>query len=136
MAITPNRRFVVPNGGHRGHPLANARPVINGGLTKAALVEAMARVTDLTKKHAEIIVGTVFGSIVVALHRGEKVELRGFGCFRLRRREPHRGRNPKTGDRVDVPSKHVAYFKAGKELKELINRETAQGGSPTRVVVR
>ncbi len=78
----------------------------------------------------------MFGSIVVALQQGERVELRGFGSFRLRRREPHRGRNPKTADRVDVPLKHVAYFKAGKELKELINRETAQGGSATRVVVR
>ena len=60
---------------------------------------------------------------MAALHRGEKVELRGFGSFRLRRREPHRGRNPRTGDRVDVPSKRVAYFTPGKELKALINRE-------------
>ena len=97
-----------------------------GTLTKAALVEEVADVADLTKKHAEVIVETVFGSIVEALHRGEKVEFRGFGSFRLRRREPHRGRNPRTGDRVDVPSKRVAYFKPGNELKELINREPAQ----------
>ena len=55
----------------------------------------VARVTGLTKKDTETIIDTVFGSIVHALHRGEKVELRGFGSFRLRRREPHRGRNPK-----------------------------------------
>ena len=61
-------------------------------------------------------------SIAAALHRGEKVELRGFGSFRLRRREPHRGRNPRTGDGVDVPSKRVAYFTPGKELKAVINR--------------
>ena len=61
-----------------------------------------------------------------ALHKGDKVELRGFGSFRLRRRDPRKGRNPRTGDRVNVPSKHVAYFKPGKELKELINRDPAQ----------
>ncbi len=73
----------------------------------------VADVADLTKKRAEVIVETVFGNFVHALHRGEKVELRDFGSFRLRRREPHRGRNPRTGDRVDVPSKRVAYFKPG-----------------------
>ena len=92
-------------------------------MTKAALVEEVARVAVLTKKHSEVIVDTVFRSIIAALHRGEKIELRGFGSFRLRRREPRKGRNPKTGDRVDVPSKEVPYFKPGKELKELINRE-------------
>lgn len=99
-------------------------PVSGGSMTKAALVEEVARVADLTKKHSEVIVDTVFRSIIEALHRGEKIELRGFGSFRLRRREPRKGRNPKTGDRVDVPSKRVPYFKPGKELKELINRET------------
>lgn len=88
-----------------------------GRLTKAALVEEVAQVADLTKKAAETIVETVFGSIVESLRRGERVELRGFGSFRLRSRAPHRGRNPKSGERVDVPSKRVAYFKAGKELK-------------------
>ncbi len=101
----------------------DGRPVTEGSMTKAALVEEVARVADLTKKHAEIIVDTVFHSIVDALHRGEKIELRGFGSFRLRRREPRKGRNPKTGDRVDVPSKRVPYFKPGKELKELINSD-------------
>ena len=99
-------------------------------LTKAALIEQVSDVADLTKKRAEVIVETVFGSIAEALRREEKVELRGFGSFRLRRREPRRGRNPRTGDRVDVASKHVAYFKPGKELKELINREPAQPVPP------
>ncbi len=97
----------------------------DGSLTKAALIEEVAAAADLTRKRAEIIVDTVFGSIVKTLHRGEKVELRGFGSFRLRRREPHRGRNPRTGDRVDVPSKRIAYFTPGKELRELINRDPA-----------
>ena len=99
-------------------------------MTKAVLVEEVAQVTDLTKKHAEVIVETVFRSIIDALHRGEKIELRGFGSFRLRQREPRRGRNPKTGDRVDVPPKKVPYFKPGKELKELINRDPDRGSRP------
>ena len=111
-------------------PLATDEPVTEGTLTKAAIVEHVADVADLTKRRAEVIVETVFGSIAEALRREEKVELRGFGSFRLRRREPHRGRNPRTGDRVDVALKHVAYFKPGKDLKELINRDLAQPVSP------
>ena len=109
--------------------LDEGRAVTGGSMTKAALVEEVARVADLTKKHSEVIVETVFRSIIDALHRGEKIELRGFGSFRLRRREPRKGRNPKTGDRVEVPSKRVPYFKPGKELKELINRETESAPS-------
>ncbi len=102
----------------------------DGNLTKGALVEEVADAAGLTKKRAEVIVDTLFGSITEALHQGEKVELRGFGSFRLRRREPRRGRNPRTGERLDVPSRRVAYFTAGKELKELINREPAQAVPP------
>jgi integration host factor subunit beta len=99
-----------------------------GSMTKAELVEEVSRVSDLTKKHSEVIVDTVFKSIIDALHRGEKIELRGFGSFRLRKREPRKGRNPKTGDRVDVPPKKVPYFKPGKELKDLINRDGSGNG--------
>ena len=102
----------------------------DGGLTKAALVEEVAHVVGLSKKRAEIVVDTVFGGIVATLHRGERVELRGFGSFGLRRHGPRQGRNPRTGDRVDVPSKRVAHFKPGKELKELINRDPAQPVAP------
>ena len=105
-----------------------------GSMTKAELVEEVSRVSELTKKHSEVIVDTVFKSIIDALHRGEKIELRGFGSFRLRKREPRKGRNPKTGDKVDVPPKKVPYFKPGKELKDLINRtegEQAPAASPT-----
>ena len=93
----------------------------NGSMTKAELVEEVSRVSDLTKKHSEVIVDTVFKSIIDALHRGEKIELRGFGSFRLRRREPRKGRNPKTGDSVSVPEKRVPFFKVGKRLRELVN---------------
>ncbi|MBW8867551.1 MAG: integration host factor subunit beta, partial [Acidobacteria bacterium] len=73
-------------------------------MTKAELVEEVSRVSDLTKKHSEVIVDTVFRSIIGALHRGEKIELRGFGSFRRRKSEPRKGRNPKTGDKVDFGS--------------------------------
>ncbi len=91
------------------------------GMTKAELVEEVAKTTQLTKKHAELIVNTVFESIVTSLKDGDKIELRGFGSFRIRNRGPRIGRNPKTGDRVDVPPKRIPYFKPGKELKELLN---------------
>ena len=99
-------------------------------MTKAELVEEVSRVSDLTKKHSEVIVDTVFESIIDALKRGEKIELRGFGSFRLRKREPRKGRNPKTGDKVDVPPKRVPYFKPGKELKDLINKDTGEPATP------
>jgi len=92
-----------------------------GGMTKAELVEKVAESTQLTKKHAELIVNTVFDSIVESLKDGEKIELRGFGSFRIRQRGPRTGRNPKTGAKVEVPSKRIPYFKPGKELKELLN---------------
>jgi len=95
-------------------------------MTKAELVEEVSKVSDLTKKHSEVIVETVFQSIIDALRRGEKIELRGFGSFRLRQRESRKGRNPKTGERVDVPPKRVPYFKPGKELKDLINHAEAE----------
>jgi integration host factor subunit beta len=106
-----------------------------GSMTKAELVEEVSRVSDLTKKHSEIIVETVFQSIIDALHRGEKIELRGFGSFRLRQREPRKGRNPKTGDKVDVPPKKVPYFKPGKELKDLLNREPESAASSPGLAV-
>ena len=97
---------------------------MTSGMTKAQLVEEVARSTQLTKKHAELIVNTVFESIVESLRDGEKIELRGFGSFRIRQRGARIGRNPKTGDRVEVPPKRIPYFKPGKELKELLNHDS------------
>ena len=94
-------------------------------MTKAELVEEVARAAELNKRDAEVIVETVFDSIIGALHKGEKVELRGFGSFRTRERGPRRGRNPKTGEPVDVPAKRVPYFKPGKELKEYFTETPA-----------
>jgi integration host factor subunit beta len=98
-------------------------------MTKAELVEDVARAAELTKKDAERLVEIVFESIIETLNQGEKIELRGFGSFRVRERGARRGRNPKTGDPVSIPAKRVPYFKPGKELKELINDDNP--GSPT-----
>ena len=98
-----------------------------GVMTKAELVDEVARVVQLTKKQAETIVNIVFDSIVESLRSGQKIELRGFGSFRLRNRKSRTGRNPKTGEKVEVPSKKIPYFKPGKELKELINKALADG---------
>src|SRR5438270_193117 len=98
-----------------------------GVMTKAELVDEVASVVQLTKKQAETIVNIVFDSIVDSLRNGQKIELRGFGSFRLRNRKSRTGRNPKTGEKVEVPSKKIPYFKPGKELKELINKAVAEG---------
>ena len=90
-------------------------------MTKADLIDEVVRVSDMSKKHAEKIVNTVFLSIIEALQKDDKIELRGFGSFRVRKRRSRQGRNPKTGDHVDVPEKRIPYFKPGKELKDLIN---------------
>jgi integration host factor subunit beta len=90
-------------------------------MTKADLVDKVSKNSSLTKRDAEIIVQAVLDSIIESLQSGEKVELRGFGGFRLRERASRQGRNPKTGEKVHVPAKKVPYFKLGKELKEFIN---------------
>jgi integration host factor subunit beta len=94
-------------------------------MTKADLVEEVAKVTELTRKDSEVIVDTLFESVIKALRDGDKLEVRGFGSFRVRQRNARVGRNPKTGEKVEVPAKRVPYFKPSKELKDLINDGTA-----------
>jgi integration host factor subunit beta len=95
-------------------------------MTKAELVEKVANQINLTKKQTEVVVNTVFSSITDSLAEGKKVELRGFGSFRIRQRNARVGRNPKSGEKVDVPSKKVPFFKAGKELRELVDEHEAK----------
>ena len=91
-------------------------------MTKAELIEALVEKIDrLTKKEAELIVGLVLKGVADALAKGDKVELRGFGSFKVKERRSREGRNPKTGDKVQVEEKKVPYFKAGKELRERVN---------------
>jgi len=91
-------------------------------MTRSMLIEKVSEKVDgLTLKQTEIVVETVFDSIKEALSRNEKIEIRGFGNFRLKERQPRKARNPKTGESVDVPSKMAVRFKAGKALRESLN---------------
>ena len=96
-------------------------------MTKADLIEEVARITDVTRRDSEVIVETIFDSIVHSLRAGDKIEIRGFGSFRTRQRNSRVGRNPKTGDRVEVPAKKIPFFKPSKELKDLVNNEQSNG---------
>lgn len=98
-------------------------------MTKADLIEEVSRVVEMTRKDSEVIVEAIFDSIVRSLRTGDKIEIRGFGSFRTRQRQPRVGRNPKTGTRVEVPSKRIPYFKPSKELKDLVNAAAAQAQS-------
>ena len=90
-------------------------------MTKADLVEEVAKVTDLPRKESEVVVETIFEHIIKALQTGDKIEIRGFGSFRTRQRQGRIGRNPKTGARVEVPPKRIPFFKPSKELKDFVN---------------
>ena len=99
-------------------------------MTKAELIEEVSRVVEMTRKDSEVIVEAIFDSIVRSLRTGDKIEIRGFGSFRTRQRQPRVGRNPKTGTRVEVPSKRIPYFKPSKELKDLVNNSGGESGQP------
>ena len=98
-------------------------------MTKADLIEDVSRLAEVTRKDGEVIVETIFDSIVRSLRVGVKIEIRGFGSFRTRQRKPRIGRNPKTGDKVDVPAKKIPFFKPSKELKDLVNNSAHESGN-------
>ena len=94
-------------------------------LTKADLIEEVPRITELPRKESETIVETIFDSIIESLQSGDKIEIRGFGSFRTRQRRGRVGRNPKTGEKVEVPPKKIPFFKPSKELKDFVNSSEA-----------
>ncbi len=101
----------------------------SGDMTKSELIaELAASNPHLRGADVELIVATIFDQITGALARGERVELRGFGAFTVKRRNARTGRNPRTGEAVPVDEKAVPFFKAGKELRDRVNR-----GKPARV---
>src|ERR1700756_5055419 len=95
-------------------------------MTKADLVDQVTAIGDLTRRDGEVIVDTLFDSVISALKSGDKVEIRGFGSFRTRQRNSRTGRNPKTGAKVEVPAKRVPFFKPSKELRDLVNPNGAK----------
>lgn len=102
-------------------------------LTKADLIGEVERVTELKRTESETVVETIFESIIGALQKGEKIEIRGFGSFRTRQRRGRVGRNPKTGEKVEVPAKKIPFFKPSKELKDFVNAAGEAGGNSASV---
>src|SRR5579863_6521044 len=96
-------------------------------LTKADLIAEVERITELKRTDSEVIVETIFESIIESLQKGDKIEIRGFGSFRTRQRRGRVGRNPKTGAKVEVPPKKIPFFKPSKELKDFVNN--SNGGA-------
>ncbi len=92
-------------------------------MTKSGLIEDVARRTPhISKKDTEIVVNTIFDSMIEALKDGDRIEIRGFGSFQVKIREAREGRNPKTGEPVHISAKRTPFFKVGKELKEMADR--------------
>ncbi len=99
-------------------------------MTKSELIAELSMANPhLLARDVEVIVATIFNEITAALARGERVELRGFGAFTVKKRDARTGRNPRTGESVAVDEKAVPFFKAGKELRERVNR-----GKPARAL--
>lgn len=91
-------------------------------MTKSELIELLARQrTQLSYREVEQAVKVLLEEMSESLARGERIEIRGFGSFSLHRRPARKGRNPKTGEAVDLPAKHVPHFKPGKDLREKVN---------------
>ena len=90
-------------------------------MTKADIVEKTVTVVDIPKRKGEIIVNAVLRCIIEALAQGERVDLRGFGSFRVSARDGRGGRNPRTGELIKVPAKKVPLFRAGKEFRKKVN---------------
>ncbi|HBG45986.1 MAG TPA: integration host factor subunit beta [Deltaproteobacteria bacterium] len=91
-------------------------------MTKSELIEAVAaKVTNFSRKDVEIIVDTLFESMAQSMSTGDKVEIRGFGSFKIKERDGRQGRNPKSGENIFIDAKKVPFFKAGKEIRERIN---------------
>ncbi len=93
-------------------------------MTKSDLIERVAaRVPHISKKDTELVVNTIFEGMTEALKGSNRIEIRGFGSFQVKIREAREGRNPKTGEEVQIPAKRTPFFKVGKELKERIDAE-------------
>ena len=91
-------------------------------MTKSDLIEAISLRENLTDKNASDIVNMIFDGFTESLKKGGRIEIRGFGSFTVRKYKAYRGRNPKTGDGIQVKPKRLPFFKVGKELKERVNR--------------
>ena len=134
IMIDTETRIVKPLNSGSGYERTISSLALRSVLTKISSLpkpnivvmdEVFGKIADenphLTLRHVERIVNTVFEEIIDALAKGDRVELRGFGAFSVKKREPRTGRNPRTGEQVAVASKRVPYFKTGKDLRERLN---------------
>ena len=97
-------------------------------MTKSGLIEEVAKRTPhISKKDTEVVVNTIFDSMIEALRAGDRIEIRGFGSFQVKIREARDGRNPKTGEPVHISAKRTPFFKVGKELKEMVDSSPVAG---------
>jgi integration host factor subunit beta len=92
-------------------------------MNKSDLIEALAAKENLTEKQATEIINLIFSGFADTLKKGDRIEIRGFGSFIVREYKSYKGRNPKTGKKIDVRPKKLPYFKVGKELKGLVDRK-------------
>ena len=95
-------------------------------MNKSDLIEALAERRKMTQKEADLVVNLVLDGMTDALRRGERIEIRGFGSLIVKTYDPYVGRNPKTGEQVQVPAKRLPFFKVGKELKERVDGRTGE----------
>ena len=101
-------------------------------MTKADLINVIAEKAHLQHKQAELVVNRVFDMMCDALKKDDRIEIRGFGSFVNRNYAPYQGRNPKTGQPVQVGPKRVPFFKVGKELKEMVDVSSPKSKSSTK----
>ena len=99
-------------------------------MNKAALITKVSEKEKIPLKIAKVIVDAIFDGMIQSLEKEERIEIRGFGTFTLRNYGSYKGRNPKTGQIVDVPPKKLPFFKVGKELKEMVNRGATSKEQP------
>jgi integration host factor subunit beta len=92
------------------------------GMNKSQLIEALAKAEEITLKKAEMVVDAIFENMTDALVQKERIEIRGFGSFKVKSYHGYKGRNPKTGDLIKVDGKKLPFFKVGKELRERVDR--------------
>jgi len=126
-----NREISGDEGASRNGWDSKARSQDAGGkMTKSGLIEEVARRTPhISKKDTEVVVNTIFDSMIEALKQGDRIEIRGFGSFQVKIREAREGRNPKTGEPVHISAKRTPFFKVGKELKEMVDRSPSPEAS-------
>ncbi len=100
-------------------------------MNKSELIEAVAEKTKITKKRAEDVVNLIFDSMIEAMAKGDRIEIRGLGSFIVKEYGAYTGRNPRTGESIEVKPKKLPFFKVGKELRERVDAEEGLPESTT-----